>query len=143
MFFVKVFWQHCRNKNYGQYKKLEVIFQMNSKLEMAMDSVTVANGIMQDIIDVDRMEKMLECELSSSDLFKIDCAILSHLRKTTDFSRDLLEQLEAGRFETVAVKPPKSYENDLQNIQREAIVDIAIQGMFDEMTDIVSDALRS
>ncbi len=118
---------------------------MNSKLETAIDSNVVANGIMQTIIDVDRMEKMLECELSSSDLFKIDCAILSHLRDTKDFSRDLLEQLEAGKFETVAVKPPKSFDFELQNIQQEAITDITmpLQNMFDEMIDYVTEAIRS
>lgn len=117
---------------------------MNSKLETAIDNNVIANGIMRDLIDVDRMEKMLECELSSSDLFRIDCAILSHLRDTTDFSRDLLEQLEAGKFETVTLKPQKSLDFELQNIQQEAIMDITmpIQQMFDEMTVFVSEALK-
>lgn len=117
---------------------------MNSKLETAIDSNVIANGIMHDLIDVDRMEKMLECELSSSDLFRIDCAILSHLRDTKDFSRDLLEQLEAGKFETVAVKPQKSFDFELQSIQQEAIMDITmpIQQLFDDMTGFVSEALK-
>lgn len=116
---------------------------MNSKLEAAIDSNVVANGIMHDLVDVDRMEKMLECELSSSDLFKIDCAILSHLRETKDFSRDLLEQLEAGKFETVMVKPQKSLDMELQSIQQEAIMDITmpIQQLFDDMAGLVSEAL--
>ena len=51
---------------------------MNSKTEnvMVMDCNTVANGIMHDINDIDKMERMLSSELSSADLFKIDCAIL-------------------------------------------------------------------
>lgn len=116
---------------------------MNSKLETAIDSNVIANGIMRDLVDVDRMEKMLECELSSSDLFKIDCAILSHLRETKDFSKDLLEQLEAGKFETVAVKPQKSIDMELQNIQQQAIMDITMpmQQLFDDMAVIVSEAL--
>ena len=116
---------------------------MNSRLETAIDSTVIANGIMHDIIDVDRMEKMLEWELSSSDLFRIDCAILSHLRNSKDFSRDLLKQLEAGKLQTVAVKPQRSLDMELQNIQQEAIMDITmpIQQLFDEMSDYVSDAL--
>lgn len=112
---------------------------MNSRLKTAIDTTEVANGIMQTLIDVDRMERMLESELSSSDLFRIDCAILSHLRKTEDFSRDLLKQLESGSFETVAVKPHKSLDLELQNIQQQAIMDITmpIQQMFDEVIDHV------
>ncbi len=117
---------------------------MNSKLETAIDSNVIANGIMRDIIDVDRMEKMLECELSSSDLFRIDCAILSHLRDTRDFSRDLLEQLEVGIFETEVVKPQKSFEMDMQNIQQQAMMDITLplQQMFDDMSGFVLEALN-
>ncbi len=118
---------------------------MNSKTEnvMVMDCNTVANGIMHDINDIDKMERMLSSELSSADLFKIDCAILSSLRNTTDFSRDLLEQLEADKFETVAVKPPKkSFETALADIQQEAMIDITLplQNMFDEMANYVSEA---
>lgn len=114
---------------------------MSSKLEKAIDSTVVANGIMHDIIDVERMEKMLQSNLSSADLFKIDCAILSGLRETKDFSRDLLEQLEAGKFQTVAVKPPKSFETDLQKIQQETIMDITLplQNMFDEMSAFITE----
>ncbi len=116
---------------------------MNSKLETAIDSNVIANGIMQDIIDVNRMEKMLECELSSSDLFKIDSAILAHLRVTEDFSKDLLKQLETGKFEEMTVKPQKSIDFEVQNIQRQAITDITIplQKLFDDMTEFVSEAL--
>ena len=68
---------------------------MNSKTEqvMVMDCNTIANGIMRDITDIDAMERMLSSELSSADLFRIDSAILSSLKNTKDFSRDLLQQL--------------------------------------------------
>lgn len=114
---------------------------MSSKLETAVDTNVIANGIMRDIIDVDRMEKMMGCELNSSDLFMIDCAILSSLRNTTDFSRDLLKQLETGKFETVAIKQPEIFEE----IQQKAIMDITLplQTMFDEMEDYVFEAIRS
>lgn len=117
---------------------------MESKTEnvMVMDCNTVANGIMRDITDIDAMERMLSSELSSEDLFKIDCAILSSLRNTADFSRDLLRQLEEGRFETVAVKPKKSLDSELAEIQRETMVDITLplQNMFDDMINYVSEA---
>lgn len=116
---------------------------MSSKLEnvAVIDSNTVANGIMADIIDVDRMERMLGSKLSSEDLFRIDCAILSSLRNTQDFSRDLLEQLESGLFETVSVKPPKTIETDLQDIQQETLMDITLpmQSMFDEMASFITE----
>ena len=116
---------------------------MSLKLEKAMDSTAIANGIMRDLIDVERMESMLECELSSEDLFKIDCAILSSLLNTQDFSRDLLQQLESGKLETVAVKPPKFTDFELQNIQQEVMMDITLplQNMFDEMANYVIDAI--
>ena len=118
---------------------------MNLKTEnvMVADCNKVANGILHDINDIDKMERMLSCELSSADLFKIDCAILSSLRNTSDFSRDLLEQLESGKFETVKVKPPKkSFESTMTDIQQEAIIDITmpLQNMFDEMANYVSNA---
>ena len=108
---------------------------MSSKLEnvTVVDSNTIANGIMQDIIDVDRMERMLGSELSSADLFRIDCAILSSLRDTQDFSRDLLEQLESGKFKAVAVKPPKTFENQNQSTLMDII--LPLQSMFDEMAE--------
>jgi hypothetical protein len=117
---------------------------MNSKLETAIDTNAIANGIMHDLVDVDRMEKMLTCELSSSDLFRIDCAILTRLRNTTDFSRDLLEQLEAGKLEEIAPKPQKSIDNELQKIQQETIMDISMpmQQMFDDMAGFVLEALQ-
>ena len=122
---------------------------MNSKTEkvMVMDCNTVANGIMRDINDIDRMERMLSSELSSEDLFRIDCAILSSLRNTTDFSRDLLKQLEEGKFETVTNEKPekpvaKSVDKQLTEIQQNTMIDITmpLQNMFDEMTSIVSEA---
>jgi hypothetical protein len=118
---------------------------MSSQLKnvTVIDSNEIANSIMMDIIDVDRMERMLGSRLSSEDLFRIDCAILSSLRNTKDFSRDLLEQLESGKFETVATAPPKLSEYDLKDIQQEAIIDITmpLQSMFDEMSGLVAEAL--
>ena len=122
---------------------------MNSKTEkvMVMDCNIVANGIMRDINDIDRMERMLSSELSSEDLFRIDCAILSSLRNTTDFSRDLLKQLEEGKFETVTNEKPekpvaKSVDKQLTEIQQNTMIDITmpLQNMFDEMASIVSEA---
>ena len=122
---------------------------MNSKTEkvMVMDCNTVANGIVRDINDIDRMERMLSSELSSEDLFRIDCAILSSLRNTTDFSRDLLKQLEEGKFETVTNEKPekpvaKSVDKQLTEIQQNTMIDITmpLQNMFDEMASIVSEA---
>lgn len=117
---------------------------MGSKTEnvMVMDCNTIANGIMRDITDIDAMERMLSSELSSEDLFRIDSAILSSLRNTTDFSRDLLKQLEEGRFETVTVKSQKSLDSELAEIQRETMADITLplQNMFDEMINYVSEA---
>lgn len=116
---------------------------MGSKTEhvMVMDCNTIANGIMRDITDIDAMERMLGSELSSEDLFRIDSAILSSLRNTTDFSRDLLKQLEEGRFETAAVKPQKSLDSELAEIQRETMADITLplQNMFDEMINCISE----
>jgi len=104
---------------------------MSSKFKKVtvIDSNRVANEIMHDIID--GMERTPE--LSSEDLFRIDCAILSSLRKTEDFSKDLLEQLECGMFKTEA--PPE----DIEEIPKE--LDIALERMFDEMANIVSEAL--
>lgn len=117
---------------------------MDSKLEKVTvsDSNAVAGAIMHDIIDVDKMERMLDTELSSADLFKIDCAILSSLRSTEDFSRDLLKQLESGKFEEITQKPPKS-KDVIKDIQKETMLDIVqpIQQMFDEVIDYVSEAL--
>ena len=114
---------------------------MNSKTEqvMVMDCNTIANGIMRDITDIDAMERMLSSELSSADLFRIDSAILSSLKNTKDFSRDLLQQLEEGKFETVAVKPPKSLEAEMAKVQQEAMIDVTLplQTMFDDMFNFV------
>lgn len=117
---------------------------MNSKTEnvMVTDCNTVANGILHDINDIDKMERMLSCELSSADLFKIDCAILSSLRNTTDFSRVLLEQLETGKFEAIAAPPKKSIDSTMANIQQNTMIDITkpLQNMFNEMASYVSEA---
>ncbi len=117
---------------------------MDSKTENVMvnDCNTIANGIMRDINDIDAMERMLSSELSSEDLFRIDCAILSSLRETTDFSRDLLHQLEEGKLEKVAVKTPKTIDNELAEIQKDTMIDITLplQNMFDEMVNYVSEA---
>lgn len=117
--------------------------KLNSKLDTAIDSNVIANGIMHDIIDIDRMEKMPQCELTSSDLFKIDCGILAQLKVTEDFSKNLLKQLESGKFEEMSVKPQKSIDFDVQNIQQQVITDITLplQKLFDDMTDFVSEAL--
>ena len=108
---------------------------------MVMDCNTVANGIMRDITDIDTMERVLSSELSSEDLFRIDCAILSHLKNTKDFSRDLLKQLETGKFEEVSAKPPKSIETELSSIQQNVMADITmpLHNMFDEMLNFVSE----
>jgi len=105
-----------------------------------IDSNKVANEIMRDIVDIDTMERTLKTELSSVDLFKIDCAILSSLRNTEDFSRDLLKQLESGFLETLS--PPKDI---LQDIQMNTMIDITspIKDMFDDMAIIVSEELMS
>ncbi len=118
---------------------------MDSKTEnaMVMDSNTIANGIMRDINDIDHMEKMLSSELSSEDLFRIDCAILSSLKNTTDFSRDLLQQLEKGQFKEMAVKEKtKTIDKQLAEIQKNTMIDITmpLQNMFDEMASYVSEA---
>lgn len=117
---------------------------MNSKTEnvMVQDCNIIANGIMRDINDIDAMERMLSSELSSEDLFRIDCAILASLRDTTDFSRDLLHQLEEGRFEKAVVETPKTLDNTLAEIQKDTIIDVTIplQNMFDEMINYVSEA---
>ena len=54
----------------------------------------------------------------------------------------MLKQLEEGRFETAAVKPQKSLDSELAEIQRETMVDITLplQNMFDEMINYVSEA---
>ena len=104
---------------------------MSSKLKNAavIDSNTVANGIMSDIIDVERMERMMGSELSSEDLFRIDCAILSSLRKTKDFSRDLLEQLETGMFKTP--------QDELQNAPKD--ITQPMQNLFDEIANFITE----
>ncbi len=121
--------------------------KMDSKNEnlMAIDTNTVANSIMRDITDIDAMEKMLSAELSSEDLFRIDCAILSSLRGTKDFSRDLLSQLEAGKFEAMVEKPEKvTPQKDMfMEVQRQTMADITqpLQNMFDEMANMVISKL--
>lgn len=119
---------------------------MKSKTEnvIVLDCNTVANGIMRDISDIDKMEKMLSSELSSEDLFRIDCAILSSLKNSTDFSRDLLQQLEQNTFEQVHSEKvvSKSLDKQLAEIQQNAIIDITtpLQSLFDEMTPFVTEA---
>ena len=121
---------------------------MKSKIEnvMVQDCNTVANGIMRDINDIDKMERMLSSELSSEDLFRIDSAILASLRNTTDFSRDLLHQLEQNSFKqpiAKEIKPAKTLDKELANIQKQTMVDITLplQNMFDEMANYVSEAI--
>lgn len=121
---------------------------MNSKIENVMvnDCNTLANGIMRDINDIDKMEKMLSSELSSEDLFRIDSAILASLKNTKDFSRDLLHQLEQNAFEqpiATKVKPANTLDRELTKIQKQTMVDITLplQNMFDEMANYVSEAI--
>lgn len=118
---------------------------MDSKTDniMVMDCNTVANGILRDINDIGRMEEMISSELSSEDLFRIDCAILSSLRNTTDFSRDLLKQLEEGQFEKMVTKEkPKTIDKQLAEIQKNTMIDITmpLQNMFDEIAPYVEEA---
>lgn len=116
---------------------------MGSKLNEIIDSNVAANEIMQDIIELDRMERLLSIELSSEDLFRIDSAILSSLRNTEDFSRNLLDQLEHGKFEAIAA-PPKaicSLDDQVQCIQQEVMSDITqpLHNMFDEMANLITE----
>ena len=117
---------------------------MNSRLEnvTALDSNAIAGAIMQDIIDVERLERSIETDLSAADLFKIDCAILSSLRKTQDFSRDLLEQLETGKFKAIIQKPPK--KDVIRDVQKNTMLDIIypMQDMFDQFADIIVENLN-
>ena len=107
---------------------------MSSKLEnvTVIDSNAIANNIMTDIVDVERMERMLGSRLNSDDLFKIDCAILSSLRNTQDFSRELLEQLESGMFEAT-FEMPSSFELEPVDIT------LPLQSMFDEMAGFITE----
>lgn len=118
---------------------------MNSKTEnvMVMDCNTLANGIMSELKDIDAIEEFMSSKLSSADLFRIDNAILSSLRDTTDFSRDLLKQLENGKFTEVIAEPPKSIDSELTNIQKDVMSDITqpLQTLFDDMFDYVVDVL--
>lgn len=119
---------------------------MGLKTKEVMDSNAAATGIMQDIFELDRMERMLGIELSSEDLFRIDSAILMSLRNTEDFSRSLLSQLEQGKFENFAVPPEivdtkSSIEQEVEQIQQTIMTDITqpLHDMFDEMANLVSE----
>ena len=61
-----------------------------------------------------------------------------------DFSRDLLSQLEAGKFEAMVEKPEKvTPQKDMfMEVQRQTMADITqpLQNMFDEMASYVSEA---
>ena len=119
---------------------------MDSKTDnvMVMDCNTVANAILRDINDIDRMERMLSSELTSEDLFRIDCAILTSLKNTKDFSRNLLHQLEEGKFEAINTKPvTKSVDDELASIQKQTMINITqpLQNMFDEMLDYIPQNL--
>ena len=117
---------------------------MGLKTKEVIDSNATATGIMQDIFELDRMERLLQTELSSEDLFRIDSAILMSLRNTNDFSRSLLEQLEHGKFEDFAVPPvdtKSSIEQEVEQIQQTIIADITqpLHNMFDEMANLVAE----
>lgn len=109
---------------------------MGFKTEEAIDSSVVANELMQDIIEVDRVRQFMSPELSSEDLFRIDCGILSSLKNTQDFSRELISLLENGRFEAFK---PRTIENELQAVQQQVMADITLplQNMFDELVEFV------
>jgi len=106
-----------------------------------IDIDRVTDGIMDEIVDIETMERTLENELSSVDLFNIDCAILSSLEKTQDFSKDLLEQLESGKIYEVVKKPKKKFDI-MKEIQQKAMMDITIpiKDMFDKMAVFVSES---
>ena len=116
---------------------------MDSKLEKVtvIDSNLAVNAIMNELIDIERIERNYQTELSSADLFKIDCAILLSLKNTQDFSRDLLKQLEEKIFEKDIEKPPKI--DIMKNIQQKTILDIIypMQDMFDNLANIVVEKL--
>lgn len=116
---------------------------MGSKIENVtkLDSNALANEVMHDLADIEQMESMLEMELSSEELFRIDCAILSSLRDTQDFSRDLLSKLEEKIFDEKA--PPKEFDDTLKKLQQDTLLDIVfpIQQMFDQMEDYIVDAM--
>lgn len=118
---------------------------MGSKIENVtiLDSNALANEIMYDLADVEQMESMLEMELSSEELFRIDCAILSSLRNTQDFSRDLLVRLEAKLFEERTERPPENLDRTLEKIQQNAMFNMTlpIQEMFNQMEDFVVEAM--
>lgn len=117
---------------------------MGSEIESVtlIDSNGLANDVMHDIKDVVHMESSLSMELTSEELFRIDCAILASLRNTRDFSRDLLKKLESGSFKEVAEKPPKTPTKVLEAVQQEAILDLTapIHDMFSQMEDFVVEA---
>lgn len=114
------------------------------KSETIIDSTALTNEVLEDMIDVERIEEVINSDLTSMDLFNIDCAILTSLEKTKDFSKDLLLQLEKGLFKNIAAKPPKSIETQIKDIQQQTIMDITLplQDMFDEMAVFVSKALE-
>lgn len=119
---------------------------MGLKTKEVIDSNATATGIMQDIFEIDRMERLLSTELSTEDLFRIDSAILMSLRNTEDFSRSLLTQLEHGKFEDFAVPPEivdtkSSIEQEVEQIQQTIMADITqpLSNMFDEMANLVAE----
>ena len=107
---------------------------MSSKIENVtlIDSNAIANEIMHDLADVGQMESSFEMELSSEELFRLDCAILSSLRNTQDFSRDLLFQLESEFFEERMERPPKEFDDLIERFQADTMSEMAfpIQEMF-------------
>ena len=118
---------------------------MSSKIENVtlIDSNAIANEIMHDLADVEQMESMFEMELSSEELFRLDCAILSSLRDTQDFSKDLLFQLESKFFEERMERPPKEFDDALEKLQTDTMSEMAfpIQELFNSMEDYIVEAL--
>ena len=107
---------------------------LNNENVTVIDSNSLVNGVMRDIEDVGHMEKTLETDLTSEELFRIDCAILSSLRSTKDFSRDLLFELESGKLECFSGPPVQ--KNDID----ETVMN-ALQEMFYHMAEYVDGAM--
>ena len=110
-----------------------------------MDCNTIANGIMCDLADFEQAEDSISLELTSEELLRIDCAILSSLRETKDFSRDLLHSLESGFFEDISVKPPQGIENEIKDVQQEIMSELTLplQNMFNQMEGYIVEALTT
>jgi len=104
---------------------------LNKENVTVLDSNSLVNGVMHDIEDVEQIEKTLETDLTSEELFRIDCAILTSLRSTKDFSRDLLFELESGKLECFSGPPAKEFDTN------EIVMD-ALQEMFYNFAECIT-----